>query len=188
MNQLYTTPNLLSLSRALLGPLVLILLVSESYFALLLALVMVGMAIASDYFDGFLARQEGSAGELGRYLDGACDAIFNLGVFLGFLAIGWLPASWFLTIYFAEIVVPYMGAFAKQIGHPFEIRWSAKLKSVIHPAAQFISLLTALTMTGQTAAGDTMIGIAVLGAAVLASIAFLADHVVLAILRTARLT
>jgi hypothetical protein len=42
-------------------------------------------------------------------------------------------------------------------------------------------------MTGQTAAGDTMIGIAVLGAAVLASMAFLADHVVSAILRTTRL-
>ncbi len=67
------------------------------------------------------------------------------------------------------------------------MRWSAKLKSAIHPAAQFITLVTALTITGQTAAGDTMIGIAVLGAAVLSSIAFLVDHVVLAVLRTTRL-
>lgn len=187
MTQLFTTPNLLSLARALLGPFVLVLLVSESYFGQLFALVIVSIAIASDYFDGYLARQQGSIDELGRYLDGACDAIFNLGVFLGFLAIGWLPASWFLAIYFAEIVVPYVGAFAKQIGHPFEIRWSARLKSVIHPTAQFVTLVTALTMSGQTAAGDTMIGIAVLGAAVLSSIAFLIDHVVLAALRTARL-
>ena len=187
MNQLYTAPNLISLCRALLGPLVLLLLVSESYAGLLLSLVTVGMAIATDYFDGYVARQQGKVGELGRYLDGACDAIFNLGVFLGFLAIGWLPASWFLAIYFAEIVVPYVGAFAKQIGHPFEIRWSAKLKAAIHPAAQFVTLVTALTMTGPTAAGDTMIGIAALGAAVLASIAFLSDHVVLAVVRTARL-
>jgi phosphatidylglycerophosphate synthase len=187
MNQLYTLPNLISFGRALLGPLALVLLVSESFYGLLFALIVVSMAIASDYLDGYLARQQGSVGQIGRYLDGACDAIFNLGVFLGFLAIGWLPASWFLAIYFAEIVVPYVGAFAKQIGQPFEIRWSAKLKSAVHPAAQFVTLLTALTMTGQTAAGDTMIGIAVLGAAVLASMAFLADHVVSAILRTTRL-
>lgn len=186
MNQLYTMPNFISLTRALLGPLVLVLLVSESFYALLFALFIISVAIASDFFDGYLARQQGTVDELGRYMDGACDAIFNLGVFLGFLAIGWLPASWFLAIYFAEIVVPYIGAFAKQIGQPFEIRWSAKLKSAVHPAAQFITLATALTMAGQTAAGDTMIGIAVLGAAVLASVAFLVDHVVLAVLRTTR--
>ncbi len=187
MNQLYTVPNIISLTRALLGPLVLILLVSESFYALLLALAIVSIAIISDFVDGYLARRQGTVDELGRYMDGACDAIFNLGVFLGFLAIGWLPASWFLAIYFAEIVVPYVGAFAKQIGQPFEIRWSAKMKSAVHPAAQFITLATALTLAGQTPAGDTMIGIAVLGAAVLTSTAFLVDHVVLAIIRTTRL-
>jgi phosphatidylglycerophosphate synthase len=187
MNRLYTTPNLVSLGRALLGPLVLVLLLSESFYALLLALLIVSLAIASDFFDGYLARQSGTVDELGRYMDGACDAIFNLGVFLGFLAIGWLPASWFLAIYFAEIVVPSVGAFAKQIGQPVEIRWSAKLKTAVHPTTQLITLVTALTMAGQTAAGDTMIGIAALGAAVLASAAFLVDHVVLVILRTSRL-
>ena len=187
MNRLYTTPNLVSLGRALLGPLVLMLLLSKSFYALLLALVIVSIAIASDFFDGYLARRNESTDELGRYMDGACDAIFNLGVFLGFLAIGWLPASWFLAIYFAEIIVPYAGAFAKQIGQPLEIRWSTKIKTVIHLAAQFIILVTALTMADQTAADDTMLGIAALGAAVLASVAFLVDHVVLVYFRTARL-
>jgi CDP-diacylglycerol--glycerol-3-phosphate 3-phosphatidyltransferase len=186
MNKLFTTPNLVSLGRALLGPLVLMLLLADSFYALLLALVIVSIAIASDFFDGHLARRNESADELGRYVDGACDVIFNLGVFLGFLAIGWLPASWFLAIYFTEIIVPYAGAFSKQIGQPFEIRWSTKLKMVIHPAAQFVMLVMALTMTGPTAAGDTMLGIAILGAAVLASVAFLVDHVVLVFLRTTR--
>jgi hypothetical protein len=41
-------------------------------------------------------------------------------------------------------------------------------------------------MPDAAGAGDTMIGIAALGAAVLASIAYLTDHMVLVILRTAR--
>jgi len=186
MRQFSTTPNLVSLARAALGPLVLILLVADSHLALVAALLLVALAIASDFFDGYLARKMGKPQELGRYLDGACDAIFNLGVFLGFLANDWLPASWFLAIYFSEIVVPYLGAFAKQIGQPFGIRWSAKLRAWVHPAAQFLVILTALTMADSSGAGDTMIGIAALGAAVLSSIAYLTDHAVLAVLRTAR--
>jgi phosphatidylglycerophosphate synthase len=187
MNRLLSTPNLISLGRALLGPLILILLASGTYWALILALVIVAIAIASDFFDGYLARKRGSADELGRYMDGACDAIFNLGVFLGFLANGWLPASWFLMIYVAEVVVPYVGAFAKQIGQPFDVRWSARLKASVHPLAQFVMLSTALTMAERANAGDTMFGIAALGAAVVASLIYLADHVVLAAWRTSEL-
>lgn len=187
MKRILSTPNLISLGRALLGPLILVLLASGDYLALMFALVIVAIAIASDFFDGYLARKRGNADELGRYMDGACDAIFNLGVFLGFLANGWLPASWFLMIYFAEIVVPYAGAFAKQIGQPFDIRWSTRLKTTIHPLAQFVMLATALAVSDRAAAGDTMFGIAALGAAVVASFIYLVDHVVLAAWRTAEL-
>jgi len=187
MNRLLSTPNLISLSRALLSPLILILLSSRDFWALLIALIIVAIAIASDFFDGYLARKRGTADELGRYLDAACDAIFSLGVFLGFLANGWLPASWFLVIYFAEIVVPYAGAFAKQIGQPFGVRWSTKLKASVHPLMQFAMLSIALTMGDRAVAGDTMFAIAVLGAAVVTSFLYLADHVVLAAWRTAQL-
>ena len=187
MNRLLATPNLVSLSRALLGPVILLLLASGAFWALALALVIVTLAIASDFFDGYLARRRGMADELGRYVDSACDAIFNLGVFLGFLANGWLPASWFLIIYFAEIVVPYVGAFAKQIGQPFDIRWSTRLKTSVHPLSQFAMLAAALAMAEQAGAGDTMFGIAALGAAVVASLIYLLDHVVIAIWRTTQL-
>jgi phosphatidylglycerophosphate synthase len=184
MSWLRTTPNLISLGRAALGPVVLALLMNSSFIALLMALVIVGIATASDYFDGYLARRRGTARELGRYLDAACDAIFSLGVFLGFLANDWLPASWFLAIYFAEIVVPYAGAFTKQLGYPSEIRWSARVKTSVHPPAQFVLILAALFLADPAGAGDTMIGIAASGAAVLASLAYLADHVVLTARRT----
>ena len=187
MNRLATTPHMISLGRALLGPIILIFLTTEAYWALAVSLVIVVIAVASDFFDGYLARQQESVGELGRYIDGASDAIFNIGVFLGFLANGWLPASWFLMIYVAEIVVPYTGAFAKQIGHPIDIRWSARLKTVVHPATQLIMLVTALTLAEPGSAGDTMFGIAALGAAVVASFIYVSDHVFLAIWRTTQL-
>jgi cardiolipin synthase len=187
MTGFLTTPNLISLGRAVLGPMILILLASGYYWALVLSLLIVAVAIASDFFDGYLARKRGTADDIGRYLDGACDAIFNLGVFLGFLANGWLPASWFLLIYFAEIVVPYVGTFAKQIGQPFDVRWSTRLKTTVHPVAQFAMLGIALTAADRATAGDTMFGIAVLGAAVLASLICVVDHVGLAAWRTSEL-
>ena len=187
MSRLATKPNLISLGRALLGPIILMCLALDGYWAMALALFIVALAAASDYFDGYVARQQKSTDELGRYVDGACDAIFNIGVFLGFVANGWLPPSWFLMIYVAEIVVPYAGAFAKQIGHPIDIRWSTRLKTVVHPATQIIMLVTALTLAEPSGAGDTMLGIAALGAAVVASFIYVADHVFLAVWRTALL-
>ncbi len=187
MSRLATTPNLISLGRALLGPVVLIFLAIDGYWAIAVALLIVAIAAASDFFDGYLARQQENVHELGRYFDGASDAIFNIGVFLGFLANGWLPPSWFLMIYVAEIVVPYAGAFAKQIGHPIDIRWSTRLKTVIHPATQLIMLVTALTMAEPGSAGDTMLGITALGAAVVVSFIYVSDHVFLAIWRMMQL-
>jgi phosphatidylglycerophosphate synthase len=103
--------------------------------------------------------------------------MFDLGVFLGFLANHWIAPSWFAAIYFAEIIVPYLGAFAKQLGHPFAVRWSARLKTTVHPLAQILVIAWAAAFSGAAAAGSLVVTIA-LAVALAASLATLADHAV----------
>ena len=186
MTGLSSPANLISFARAALAPLVLLLLASGNRLGLIFALLIVFLAAASDLVDGYIARRSGPPPALGRYLDNACDAIFSLGVFLGFLANHWLPATWFLAIYFAEIMVPYLGAFTKQIGQPFEVRWSAKLKTTVHPLTQIAAVAMAVFLPVPAAAGESFLVAVALGAAVAASLIYLVDHAVLAMWRSRR--
>ena len=179
MAQLFSAANLVSLGRAVLAPLILILLTAERQDALYAAFVLTCLAGASDVVDGYLARRHGSSSDYGRYIDGACDAIFNLAVFISFLAIGWISIVLFMLIYFAEIAVPYLGAFSKQIGHPFDVRWSARLKTSVHPIAQIAVIGNALY--GIEVTPDAMVANFALGAAAAASVAYLVDHAAFAV-------
>jgi phosphatidylglycerophosphate synthase len=175
---LLSTANVISLGRALMGPVVLALLFVDTPLSLDVALALALVAAASDFVDGYMARRS-AASEAGRYLDAACDALFYLAVFLGFLANRWIAPSWFAAIYFAEIIVPYLGTFTKQIGRPFAVRWSARLKTALHPLAQ-IAVIAAAAFDWPNGGAHSWAAQAALGLAVLASLAYLVDHAVLA--------
>ena len=179
--RLLSAANLVSLARVALAPLILLLLASGTREAISWALIIAGIAAVSDVADGYIARRRGAGSEVGRYVDGACDAIFNMAVFLGFLANHWLAASWFIAIYFAEVIVPYLGIFAKQAGRPLDIRLSAKLKTTIHPLAQIVVIGAALGIPGP-GLSPVLMAVA-LGAAVAVSVVTMADHAVLTVFR-----
>jgi len=80
-------PNILSLSRIVLMPAVLFCLREEKTLPLLILML---LAVATDYFDGFLARKLGKISELGKILDPLADKIcldsmvFALSLWRGF--------------------------------------------------------------------------------------------------------
>lgn len=65
-------PNILSLSRIALMPFIIVCLKQEQTIALLLLML---VAVATDYFDGFLARKLGKISSLGKILDPLADKI-----------------------------------------------------------------------------------------------------------------
>lgn len=177
MTHLLSTANVISLSRALMGPVILLLLVLRTPLSLDAALAVACAAALSDAVDGYMARKRNAHSEAGRYLDAACDAIFSLAVFLGFLANRWMAPIWFAAIYFAEIIVPYLGAFTKQIGKPFAVRTSARVKTAVHPLAQ-IAVIACGALLGE--ARLPVVADLAMGLAVAASLYYLIDHAVLA--------
>jgi CDP-diacylglycerol--glycerol-3-phosphate 3-phosphatidyltransferase len=177
----FSAANVISLGRIVLAPVILLLLAVGSREALTFALIIACVAAVSDMADGYMARRRGHGSEVGRYVDGACDAIFNIAVFVGFLANHWLAASWFIAITFAEVIVPYLGIFAKQAGRPVEIRLSARLKTTLHPIAQIVVIGAALGIPDPSLS-PALIAVA-MGGAVAASIVTMADHAVFTVLR-----
>lgn len=142
--ELYTLPNAISLGRAVAGPVVMALIISASRSALLAAFIIMILAEFSDILDGMIARRFNQESDLGAYVDPVCDSIFHLSVFLAFLAVGWMSIAMFFLIYTRDLVVPYLKTFARQSGHPLEVRWSGKVKTVVQGASQLGVMASAL--------------------------------------------
>lgn len=79
-------PNLLTVARILVTPLLLLLLTVPSQVGQMSAVVLFVLASLSDYYDGVLARRFGVRSRLGQYLDPLADKILVLGTF-GMLAL-----------------------------------------------------------------------------------------------------
>jgi cardiolipin synthase (CMP-forming) len=86
-------PNLITISRILLVPLIVWLLISEAYVP---AVVVFALAGVSDAVDGFLARRFKSQTELGTYLDPLADKALLVSIYVTLSVMHILPA--WLTI------------------------------------------------------------------------------------------
>lgn len=175
---LYTVPNLLSVLRALAGPLVLGLITSETSWALFLALGVMGAAELSDIFDGEIARRYGQETDLGELVDPVCDSIYHLSVFLAFLAMHWMPAWMLFVIYARDLIVPYARTFARQAGYELEVRRSGKIKTALHAVSQIGVMLCALGFLGEKGTMEAGLPFVLLCGATAASIYSLIDYCV----------
>jgi CDP-diacylglycerol--glycerol-3-phosphate 3-phosphatidyltransferase len=148
-NALYTIPNALSIARGLLGPIVMALITLDAYWALVVALLLMLLAEASDFMDGVIARRLHQESQIGRLIDPICDSIYHLSVFLAFLYNGWMPAWMLFIVYSRDLAIPYLRAFARQAGHDIWVRNSGKIKTAVHAAAQIGVVLIALGLVGK---------------------------------------
>ena len=119
-NALATIPNMLSLVRGLLGPVVLTLILSEASWGLWTALALMIIAEATDYIDGEIARRYDQESEIGRLADPVCDSVYHLSVFLAFLAMGWMAAWMLFVIYARDLMVPYSARLCTPVRARFE--------------------------------------------------------------------
>lgn len=75
-------PNLLTLSRILAVPLLVVMLWENGAFGSGLAFVLFCMAGLTDFFDGYLARANGTVSKLGQFLDPIADKIMVAAVIM----------------------------------------------------------------------------------------------------------
>ncbi len=75
-----TLPNLLTLSRIFAVPILVFLLWKPSWFDYAITFVLYCMVAITDYFDGYLARAQGTVSRLGMFLDPIADKIMVAAV------------------------------------------------------------------------------------------------------------
>ncbi len=134
-------PNLITLSRIVLVPVVVILLIQGSF---LMALVVFAIASISDAADGFLARVMGKQTVIGSYLDPIADKALLASTFVTLSILHLIPA-WLTVIVISRdfiillgVSVLFLMGFSVEI-HPALI---SKLTTVLQVITLFLALLT----------------------------------------------
>ncbi len=126
-------PNVISIGRILLVPVIVALIVREETVASWVALVVFICGAASDGLDGYLARRHRMVSATGAWLDPLSDKLFVAGPALALSAIDAFP--WWATI----III------AREVAVQV-LRWRLDARSVSMPASQVAKLKTVLQL------------------------------------------
>lgn len=114
-----TIPNLITLGRIVLVPVVFWLLVSGrvrlAFFAFLLAGI-------SDAIDGFLAKRYRWQTELGAYLDPLADKLLIVCVFVALGVLGELPSWIVIAVVSRDILIVMAVLVSWLMGHPLHMK------------------------------------------------------------------
>ncbi len=90
-----TIPNILTLSRIALLPLLIWLLYSGLYWV---ALYLYILCALTDFFDGYLARKLNAVSEFGTFLDPISDKVFVALLLIALVDIGPLSGFWIIPV------------------------------------------------------------------------------------------
>lgn len=138
-NSSLTVPNLITLARILLTPLVIILLIQKRYDTALLVFVLAGL---SDLADGLIARHWEQRSPLGTFLDPLADKLLLVSSFVT-LSIYRLVPSWLTVLVISRDAVLVLGALLlKLFDYPIVIRPTLAGKTAA--ASQMVTVLLVL--------------------------------------------
>ena len=132
-------PNLLTVARILVTPVLLVLLTVPSSAGQVSAVTLFVVASASDYWDGVLARRLGVRSRLGQYLDPLADKILVLGTFAMLAAQTPSLVPWWAVLLIAgrDVVVTGLRSWSEAHGQTLRTYRVAKGKTLLQLAFLF---------------------------------------------------
>jgi cardiolipin synthase len=136
-------PNLITLGRVILVPIVFWLLVSGQTKLAFFAFVLAGV---SDAVDGFIAKRFGLSTELGAYLDPLADKLLLVSIFVALGVMGALPSWLVIAVVSRDILIVVGVMLSWLLDHPIRIRPLAVSK--LNTVAQIVLAGTVLADDG----------------------------------------
>lgn len=130
-----TTPNLLTLLRMLLVPVVVLLMYRRTPQADLAAAIVFGVASITDYFDGYIARVQKSVSVYGKLMDPLADKFLVVSSLIMLQEIDRLPAVVVMVLVCRELAITGLRALASAEGVIMSASPSAKWKTATQMVA-----------------------------------------------------
>ncbi len=132
-------PNALTLSRILIVPLLVVVLLTQIEGREFIGLGLFLAASLTDFLDGFLARRRKEVTALGKLLDPAADKILTSAAFISLVGLGLAPAWMVVVVIAREFAVSSLRSLAASQDVVLAASFAGKLKTVTQIVA--ISLL-----------------------------------------------
>jgi CDP-diacylglycerol--glycerol-3-phosphate 3-phosphatidyltransferase len=124
-------PNKLTLSRIILAPIFLALLLIDDVRARALALLTFVAAALTDVYDGWLARRTGVVTGFGKFMDPLADKILTSSAFIAFVALGYAQVWMVLPIVVRELFITGLRSVAAYRGLVIRPSFMAKVKTFL---------------------------------------------------------
>ena len=128
---LLNIPNLLSILRILLVPLLVVVLLTKFEGKEFVGLGVFLLASLTDFLDGYIARKKQLVTRLGKFLDPTADKILTSAAFISLVELGLAPAWMVAVIIAREFAVSALRSVAASDGVILAAIFSAKLKTTL---------------------------------------------------------
>jgi CDP-diacylglycerol--glycerol-3-phosphate 3-phosphatidyltransferase len=135
-------PNALTVLRIFLVPVLVVLLLTRAQHGLFAGAAVFGIAVLTDYLDGYLARRRNEVTRLGMLLDPIADKLLTAAAFLSLVEMGRVPAWMVMIILGRELAVTGLRNVAAGRGIVIPASPLGKGKMVSQVVAIFLLLLS----------------------------------------------
>lgn len=136
-------PNILSTLRIVLAPIFLLLYLQDDVVWRALSVGVFAVAVVTDFFDGYIARNYGAQTRYGVFLDPLADKILTFAGFICLPFIDPVQFPWWAiaVIVLRDIVITALRLRADYRKVPMETRPTAKLKTLIQMFFLYLVLM-----------------------------------------------
>ena len=131
-------PNVLTVLRILLVPVLVVALLEETRDGDLVAAFVFALASVTDFADGWLARSRGDVTDFGKRMDPIADKLLVIAALLALVSLDRLAAWVAMVIIAREVAVTVARA---QADHVIPAAWWGKVKTTAQIAAIFFLIL-----------------------------------------------
>jgi len=130
-------PNVLTLLRILLVPVIVVALLDETANGDLLAAIVFALASATDAMDGYLARSRNAVTSFGKLMDPIADKLLIVAALVALVSLNRLAAWVAMVIIARELTVTITRMQANQQGVVIASNWWGKSKTIVQVSAIF---------------------------------------------------
>ncbi len=133
IDRFWTLPNVISMIRLLMIPVIIWSLTRDTGSYDLLAFFLIGTAYFSDFLDGYLARKMGQVSRFGKIIDPVCDKVITIALAVSLFALGKLPLYFFIIVILRDVLIGIGSIVAMQKSHqlPLPLLWG-KLSTFVY--------------------------------------------------------
>lgn len=134
-------PNMLTLIRFFLIPILGLLLYSTNPAYILMSLIIFSIAVFTDWADGFIAKHNDQKSTFGTFFDPLIDKMLILTIFFIFADLNLIPLWMVLLILFRELLVTGIRQFCSTTQKVVGANWMGKSKFVMQTFVIFYTQL-----------------------------------------------